>query len=86
MLVSRRRRYFGGPYTFTDSVSSNDAKNGVGSVDIRSIEPLTGAHLRTTLDAAAQAIPELQDGGSQTNWYRLRGFWHLMARLVKSLS
>ena len=88
IAISRRRRYFGSPLTFsnTERPSAEDIeaagpdvdKMNLTSVEFPAIEPVEDApepiH-RMLLDSAVTAIPVTNAAGSQTTWPCPRNMW-----------
>lgn len=71
LLMSRRRRLFGGPYRFAENNQSDTSDAAASSVEIKStpINPEAPPELhRTERDVGTQSIPEVAHAFAQTNW------------------
>ena len=72
MTISRRRRMFGAPVTFSDSNDAPEGETASTSVTVKSAPLVVGAppelH-RAERDIGVQSVPELVDEGMQTNWF-----------------
>ena len=70
MLISRRRRLFGAPFKFGDSVVKEESDAYTSTIDIKSVPANVEAELhRLERSIGVQANPTHTDTASQTHWF-----------------
>jgi len=70
LILTRRRRYFGGFFRFNDNSTGLLDRGNCIPVDFTSQDNVAGGIKRVALDAATQAVSLLKDSTSQTTWAR----------------